>query len=172
MAIDASSQSKADEAITQLIKSLEGLSMHIFLTNTSPGAAMAHWLTDSDTLDSNFSIDRQCELRAFDETKARVKYANHALDIEEIRQHIAMGKMPVSLSMTYSGRVSFTLTEGLQIKKLQFLDVVFEDSASKNDTADDHFDADVAIATGELSKLIPDLMDALGGMVEAEGGAA
>ena len=28
---------------------------------------------------------------------------------------------------------------------------------------DDNFDADVAIATGELSKLIPDLLEALGG---------
>ena len=28
---------------------------------------------------------------------------------------------------------------------------------------DDNFDADVAIATGELSKLIPELLEALGG---------
>ena len=167
IAIDASSQSKADEAITELIKALDGLALQLVNTKMSPGTCMAHWLTDSDNLPEKFSIDRQCELRAFDETKARVKYANHSLDIEEIREHIAQGKMPISLSMTWNSRVSFTLTESMALKKLQFLDVVFEVSTSKSDTAEDHFDADVAIATGELSKLVPDLIAALGGEVSA-----
>ena len=58
------------------------------------------------------------------------------------------------------------LTEGLQIKKVSFLDTVFE--GTKAD--DGGFDTDVAIATGELVKLIPDLIEALGG--EAESGVA
>jgi recombination associated protein RdgC len=62
--------------------------------------------------------------------------------------------------------VSFMLTEGLQIKKIAFLDTVFE--GTKAD--DGGFDTDVAIATGELTKLIPDLIEALGG--EAESGVA
>lgn len=165
IAIDASSQSKADEAITELIKTLDGLALQLVNPQQSPGASMAQWLTNPDNLPEIFSLDRQCELRALDESKARVKYANHSLDIEEIREHIAMGKMPVSLSLTWNDRVSFTLTEGMALKKLQFLDVVFEDTASKGDTAEDHFDADVAIATGELSKLVPDLIAALGGEV-------
>lgn len=167
IAIDASSQSKSDEAITELIKALEGLSLQLVNTKQSPGTSMAQWLTNPENLADIFSIDRQCELRALDESKARVKYANHSLDIEEIREHIAMGKMPVSLAMTWNDRVSFTLTEGMALKKLSFLDVCFEDNQSKGDNAEDHFDADVAIATGELSKLIPDLIAVLGGEVEA-----
>jgi recombination associated protein RdgC len=58
------------------------------------------------------------------------------------------------------------LTEGLQLKKIAFLDTVFE--GSKAD--DGGFDTDVAIATGELSKLLPDLVEALGG--EADSGIA
>ena len=167
IAIDASSQSKAVEAIIKLIKALDGLSLQLVNTQQSPGTSMAQWLTNPDNLPEIFSLDRQCELRAFDKSKARVKYANHSLDIEEIREHIAQGKMPINLAMTWNGRVSFTLTEGMALKKLAFLDVCFEDSASKGDNAEDHFDADVAIATGELSKLVPDLIAALGGEVEA-----
>ena len=48
---------------------------------------------------------------------------------------------------------------------MSFLDTVFE--GTKAD--DGGFDTDVAIATGELVKLIPDLIEALGG--EAESGA-
>lgn len=76
--------------------------------------------------------------------------------------HIRLGKMPTKLALTWNDRVSFVLTEGLALKKLAFLDVCFEDS--KSDTAADQFDADVAISTGELSKLIPDLLEALGGV--------
>ena len=78
-------------------------------------------------------------------------------------QHIAQGKMPTKLALTWSDRVSFVLIDGLQIKKLALLDVAFENAQSKDDGAADHFDADVAIATGELRKLIPELLAALGG---------
>lgn len=164
VAIDAPSQSKADVAITMLIKTFEGLSMALVNTIHSPGYCMSQWLSDSDALQQNFSIDRQCELKACDESKARVKYANHSLDIEEIREHIAQGKMPTSLSMTYDDRVSFTLTDAMTLKKVAFLDSVL-DGVSQDDK-EDAFDADVAIFTGELSKLIPDLIEAMGGEVQ------
>lgn len=165
LTIDASSQSKADEAVTQLVKSLDGLGIQLVNTKTSPSAAMAAWLIeDHDELfiSHSFIIDRECELKASDESKAVVKYGRHPLDIEEVAQHIRMGKMPTKLALTWNDRVSFVLTEGLALKKLAFLDVCFEES--KSDTAADHFDADVAISTGELSKLIPDLFEALGGV--------
>jgi recombination associated protein RdgC len=70
--------------------------------------------------------------------------------------------------MTWNDRVSFVLTEALQIKKLAFLDVVIEGAADSAyaDTKDSGFDTDVAIATGELSGLIPDLLEALGGEMQ------
>ena len=73
------------------------------------------------------------------------------------------GKLPTRLALTWNNRVSFVLTEGLQIKKLAFLDVVMDGASTGKD---DGFDADVAIATGELCKLLPDLIDALGGEME------
>ena len=113
-----------------------------------------------------FTVYRECELKSADEAKAVVRYARHPLDIEEVQAHIAAGKLPTKLAMTWDDRVSFMLTEGLQIKKVSFLDTVFE--GTKAD--DGGFDTDVAIATGELVKLIPDLIEALGG--EAESGVA
>jgi recombination associated protein RdgC len=68
--------------------------------------------------------------------------------------------------MTWNSRVSFVLTDTLALKKIKLLDVVLENS-SPADGADDSFDADVAIATGELQHLLPDLIDALGGQKEA-----
>jgi recombination associated protein RdgC len=158
--IDAGSARVADDTITLLTKTLPGLSAQAVNTAMSPAAAMADWLVGGDA-PSGFTIDRDCELKAADGEKPAVRYARHALDIDEIRGHIGAGKQPTRLALTWNGRVSFVLTDALQIKKLAFLDGVYE--GRKADRSDEAFDADAAIATGELAPLIGDLIDALGG---------
>ncbi len=158
LAIDTASQGRADEITTALVDALPGLSLALVDTQTSPQAAMAHWLRDQEP-PAGFSIDRECELKSAAEDKAVVRYGRHPLDIDEVQAHITAGKLPTKLAMTWDHRVSFVLTEGLQLKKVAFLDTVFEGQAQD----DGGFDVDVAIATGELAKLIPDLVEALGG---------
>ena len=161
--IDAGSQGKADEVMTCLAKSVDGLGAVLVQTTISPVAAMSDWLLSQEP-PAGFSIDRECELKAGDDSKSAVRYSRHALDIEEVQQHITHGKLPTRLALTWEGRVSFVLTEGLQIKKLAFVEGVFQDDASSS--KDDRFDADAAIATGEIRKLIPDLLEALGGEMQ------
>lgn len=162
LALDTASQGRADEVVSLLVESIPGLSVSLLNMKTSPQAAMAHWLADDHDhlyVDHSFIVGRECELKSADEAKATVRYGRHPLDIAEVQQHIQQGKLPTKLALTWDDRVSFVLTEGLQIKKLAFLDSVFE--STKADEGG--FDTDVAIATGELRKLIPDLIEALGG---------
>lgn len=164
LVIDAGSQARADEVVTMLVKSLPGLAVALIDTKVSPTAAMSEWLITQEP-PAGFTVDRECELKAADESKAVVRYTRHPLDTEEVKQYVESGKLPTRLALTWDSRVSFVLTEGLQLKKLAFLDVVFEGASTGKD---DGFDADTAIATGELRKLLPDLLDALGGeMVKA-----
>jgi len=158
--IDASSPARCEEVVSLLIKALDGLVLHLVQSAETPAACMAAWLTDG-VAPEGFSIDRECELKSEDEMKSVVRYARHALDIEEVRQHLAGGKRPTKLAMSYKDRVSFLLTDTLAIKKISFLDLVFEghDKPEK----DEQFDADAVIATGELAELIPALIDGLGG---------
>lgn len=160
LVIDAASQGKADEVLTCLAKSMEGLGAMLLQTTISPVAAMSDWLLSQEP-PAGFSVDRECELKAGDDSKAIVRYSRHALDIEEVQQHVINGKLPTRLAMTWQGRLSFLLTDTFQLKKLAFVEGVFQDDAST--AKDDRFDADAAIATGEIRKLIPDLLDALGG---------
>lgn len=158
--IDATTARRADEIISLLVKTLEGFVVKELHTATSAAAAMCSWLATQD-LPTGFSIDRKCELKATDTSKAVIRYANHALDIDEIRQHIDEGKLPTLLAMTWDERVSFLLTERMQLRKLTFADSVFETVGEK----EDRFDADVAIATGEIRRLLPDLIAALDGEI-------
>lgn len=159
--LDTASASRADTLVSLLVEALPGFSVLPLHTAESPAAVMSAWLLDGEP-PAVFSIDRDCELKTPDEMKSVVRYARHALDTDEVRAHITAGKRPTQLALTWSGRVSFVLTDLGLIKKIAFLDGVFENQPSARD-ADEGFDADAAIATGELSRLIPDLLEALGG---------
>jgi recombination associated protein RdgC len=164
--LDCASAKRAEEAITLLLKALPGLALAPVQTQLAPATAMAHWLLGEE-LPAAFSIDRDCELKAADEMKAAVRYARHALDIEEVRGHIQAGKQPTRLALTWRGRLSFVLTESWQIKRLAFDDVVFESTRGAGASPEESFDADVAITTGELREWLVDVLEALGGELAA-----
>ena len=157
LVVDSGNQGRADEITSALVELLPGLSLALVDTQTSPQAAMAQWLREQEP-PAGFTIDRECELKSPAEDKAVVRYARHPLDIDEVRAHIESGKLPTRLAMSWDGRVSFVLTEGLQLRKVALLDSVLDAQGDEGG-----FDADVAIATGELSRLIADLVEALGG---------
>lgn len=161
LCIEAGSSSAADEVVTALINAAPDLKVQMLQTAESPAACMAAWLLDGVTPE-NFSIDRDCELRGSDEQRAKVRYANHALDIDEVKAHLTSGKMPTRLALSWSERVSFELTDAMVIKKIKFLDLAFEGREAVS--GDEAFDADFALATGELSKLLPSLIQGLGGL--------
>ena len=171
LVIDAGSQGRADEVVALLVKALDGLAVSHLQTELSPASAMTGWLGTGEP-PYNFVIDRECELKSPDEMKSVVRYARHPLDTEEVKQHITQGKVPTRLAMSWLDRVSFVLTESLQVKKLAFLDVVLEArDAGGKPSKDEMFDADAALATGELRRMIPDLIDALGGELAQIGGS-
>lgn len=163
LVIDTSSQARADEVARSLVEQVPaGFALALLNTKTAPQAAMAHWLQSQEPPEG-FTVDRECELKSQGEDKSVVRYANHPLDIQEVLDHINAGLLPTRLALTWDDRVSFTLTQQLQVKGIRFLDSVFESQQAD----EGGFDADVAIATGELGKLIPDLVKALDGELVA-----
>jgi recombination associated protein RdgC len=161
LAIDAASASKAEAVVKLLGEAVPDLPLKLPHTQLSPGVAMTQWLAENEA-PSGFSIDRDCELRLPGEDRATVRYVRHALDGEEIGEHIAAGKQATRLGLTWADRVSFVLTEKLEIKRLQFLDILKEQSEQAED-AEAMFQIEFALMSGELAKLIADLVVALGG---------
>lgn len=166
LAIDAASEAKIDDVITALVRAFDGVQLTLVNTQVTPQTAMANWLaaTDIDTWPAGFAVERECELKSSDEEQSVVRYTRHHLLNDDVRLHIAQGKRPTRLAMSWGGRVAFTLSESMQLRKISFLEGVFND----RDPADKGFDADVALATGELRQLVPALVDALGGELSAE----
>ena len=159
--IDAGSQGKAEALVSMLIKQLpEKLNLHLLQSVEAPSSCMAAWMMDGDTPEG-FTIDRETELKSEDEMKSVVRYGRHALDIAEVREHLSHGKRPTRLALTYKDRISFILTDGLVLKKVAILDLVFE--GTDKPERDEQFDADFFIATEELSALVAAVIEGLGG---------
>ncbi|OAS92991.1 recombination-associated protein RdgC [Achromobacter xylosoxidans] len=162
LVIDTAASSKADEVIGLLSKCVDPFSLENLYVTQSPAAAMTGWLAE-DEAPSNFSIDQDTELRSSGESRAAVRYLRHSIDADDARRHIQSGKQCTRLALTWADRVSFVLTEGLDIKHVAPLDVLKEgnDAVATNDA--EKFDSDMALMTGELAKLLAELVDALGG---------
>ena len=160
--VDASSSTRADEVMEQLKLSLGELPVTLVKTQLAPATAMTQWLAAGHAPGS-FSIDRDCELQAAADERPAVRYVRHNLDSDEVRNHIAAGKSATRLALTWNDRVSFVLTEQLQVKKLVFLDMLKEDAERQADNADDLFAADFTLMCGELAQLLQHLLEVLGG---------
>lgn len=164
--VDASSSARADEVIEQLKVSLNDLPLTLLKTKLAPGTAMTQWLAGGESGGGSFTIDRDCELQASAEERAAVRYVRHNLDSDEVRGHIAQGKMATRLALTWNDRISFVLTEQLHIKRIAFLDILKEDAERQADNADDLFAANFSLMAGELAQLLAHLVEALGGEAE------
>ena len=170
LVVDSASWSRTDEFITALLKTCEGVDVSLVQTVTSPQVAMTKWLLaeTADEWPDNLNVERECVLQSTGEDAATVKFNRHHLANNDVRKHVLEGKLPTALALSWDGRMAFVLTDTMQLKKLQYLDGV----ESHGDQHEDRFDADVALATGNLRLLIEDLVFALGGEMAEEGGAA
>jgi len=162
LAIDAAGEPKAEQFMETLRKADDDLPAVRLDTQSSPSASMRKWITAGE-IDGPFTIDQDLELRAPDASKATVRYARHSLEGKDIRDHIGAGKEPVRLGLTWNDKVSFVLTEQLHIKRLSFLNIIERETAEELDNEDERFDIDFTLMTGELCKLLGDLVKAMGG---------
>lgn len=168
LGVDAASRSAAENMLDALHKALDDLPLKLLNTRNSPSAAMTQWLLEGEAPGA-FSIDQDCELRSLAEEKSAVRYVSHTLDGKDVRDHLTSGKQVTKLALTFDDRVSLILTDKLEVKRLQFLDVIKESNqgqAGDAVSAEEQFDADFALMTGELRRLIPALIEALGGEEE------
>jgi len=161
LVIDAASPKKSGEFLEVLRKSLDEFPFAPLETKRAPAAAMTEWLTAGDA-PPGFSIDRDCELQSPLEERATVRYANHVLtETAEVRNHIAAGKVPTRLALTWRDRVSFVLTDKLEVKRVKLIDVATTENDGEADDAEERFEADFILMTGLLDRFLGELVEAI-----------
>lgn len=160
LVVDASSPARAEDVLEALRDSLDSFPLALLRTERSPCSAMADWLA-ADEAPAGFTIDLECHLRDV-RSDAEVSY-RRALAIDHIQEQVAAGKLPTRLAMTFDDRISFVLTEKLEMKRVDFLDVVRDQLDGQGEDYEAVFNAEFALMTGELGRLLPAVVEALGG---------
>jgi recombination associated protein RdgC len=170
--IDAAGAARAEELVETLRDTLGSLPVQLLDVERSPQMSMASWLMLGDA-PLRFTIDQDLELQSIDKTKATIRYARYPLDGKEIRAHLQSGMYATRLGLTWNDRISFVLTEKLQIKRLDFLDISKEKTDSDGEiSAEEQFELDFILMAGELSKMLSELAEALGGETPRQAVAA
>ena len=157
---------RAEEVVETLRDTLGSFAATLVDTARSPRVSMGAWVSGGE-VGHHFGIDDELELQAADGSRATIRHSRHAFDPAQIRQHLSKGLTPTRLGLTWNGRVSFVLTDKLQVKRLEFLEMEEADQTDQDVDPQEQFDIDFTVMTGELSKLLADLIDALGGPAAA-----
>ena len=160
LVIDTASASKAEEILSALGKAIYPFPVEPLQVTISPGAAMTDWIIRGEAA-ANFSIDQDAELRAGGDKAAVVRYVKHALDSDEIHKHVQGGKQCTRLALTWHEKVSFVLTENLDIKRIAALDILDQAESQMAANEAEKFDGDFTLMCAELNLLLNSLLEAL-----------
>jgi len=130
----------------------------------SPSDVMTQWLQGTRPLPTGFELQDECELREPGDSGGIVRCKGCDLQSEEFKAHLEAGKRVVKLALSWEEKISFIIAEDLTIKRLKFSDVLQEQAQDSGaEDAADRFDADFSILAMELSRLIPQVLEAFGG---------
>ena len=165
--VDSASASKAENLLSSVREAMPPLPASLPRTAMSPHALMTDWLAAGEA-DGDFVLDSDCELKDGSENGGVIRCTRMDLTAEEIRQHLATGKQVTRLGLIWRERIRFTLTDTLQLKKLQFLDVLQEEASQAGDDAPSLFEATFMLVSEELGELVDDLVQALGGLQDSD----
>jgi recombination associated protein RdgC len=154
--VDAAGVPRAESVLETLVATLDSFVPAPLEGARSPHLSMAAWLMQGDA-PFRFAIDDDLELQAPNETKSSVRYVRHPLDGKDIRSHLAAGKYPTRLGLTWNGRVSFVLTDKLCLKRIEFLEIGKDQTEADEVDPAEQFDIDFTVMAGELSALLTDL---------------
>ena len=162
LVVDAVSQNKAEDVLELLRHSLDTFPLALLRTERSPMSAMADWLAGGAP--DGFTLDQDFALQSISEDKARATFKGHDLEETHIDELLAAGNLPIKLAMTFDDRISFVLTESGALKRIDFLDVIRDQvKADEHEDAQSIFDAEFALMTGELLRMLPAVVAAMGG---------
>lgn len=158
--VDTSSTAKVEEVISALGKLLNPFPLLPVQVNISPATAMTDWILSGEP-PVNFTVDQDAELRAGGDKAAVVRYVKHTLEIDDVKKHVQAGKQCTRLALTFNNRVSFVLTENMDIKRVAALDIL--DSPELQGAADaaEKFDGDMTLMCAEVALLLDALMASL-----------
>ena len=164
LVVDAGSAKQAEDLASALRKSIGSLPVRPPVLEQAPAFTFTGWLNESIDLPAAIELGTECELKDPSEDGGVVRCKGLDLRADEIQNHLEAGMQVTRLSLSWDENVSFVLDEEFGIRRLKFGETLQEKLEEVDaDDAAAKFDAAFSLMTLELSRLIPGLLEALGG---------
>lgn len=169
--VDATSHNKAEGLVSKLREALPPFPAALARTVTTARSAMTSWLRDGNA-PGRFMLDSDCVLNdTTDSSGTQITFKRADLVSEEIINHLNTGKEVTSLGLIWDEKIRFILTDTMQIKRIQFLDVLQEEANQAGANGGDAsalFEATFTLVSEEMHQLINELLESLGGLEKAD----
>ena len=163
--VDSAAASKAENLLAKLREALGGLKAQLAHTRQTPSALMTEWLLRGHAA-GRFELDDIASLRGAGDVPPEIRIKRQDLTAEEVAGHVRCGKIVSELGLVWDERVAFVLTSEFTLKRIQYLDVLQEAAENHGDNAADLAAASQLIVSANLSALIGELVELMGGWQE------
>lgn len=160
IAVATSSVASAESVLEVLNRSVDGLRFALMSAAIPIELQMSTWLQNGEA-PAALSLDDSCELRNVAMGRRRIRYTEVPLDREDIRTQLSEGMVPTQVALTWDQRLSFVLTDRMDLRKLELLDVVRDGRECPTDK-EAAFASSFALETAEYGRLIAELRTILG----------
>ena len=164
--VNQSNSNKAENFVSQLRQALGSLPASLPRTNESPTTLMTAWLEQGEAA-GNFELDSDCELKGVGDAAPVIKISKQDLAADEVKQHLEYGKVCTQLGLIWNEQVRFIFSEDMSLKRIQYLDMLQEEASNQGDDMESLMTATQIIMTQNLSLLIHELIEHLGGLQAA-----
>jgi len=162
LVLDSSSRKSAENTLTQIREALGSFPAVPLAPEEGPRVLMTDWLANGN-LPAGLALGDECELRdPATASGSKAKCTRQDMDSEEVKEHLRNGKQVFQLALVFDERMSFVLGEDLIVRKLKFLDVVMDELGDSHPDAAAEADANFALLTLELERLLSKLAEWFG----------
>ena len=161
--VNQSNSNKAENLVSKLRQALGSLPTTLPRTNVSPTSLMTQWLEQGEAA-GNFELDSDCTLVGVGDNAPILKVKRQDVTAEEIKNHLEHGKICTQLGLVWNEQIRFILNENLSFQRIQYLDMLQEEAANQGDDMESLFTASQIIMTQNISLMIQELFENLGGL--------
>lgn len=156
--LDTTTDKQAELALNLLREGLGSLPVIPLNTQLAPVQVMTEWAMQQPPAD--FNLLDSCELRDADDDNAIMRCRGQDLASDEIQQLLVAGKRVTQLGLSWQEQLSFTLTDTLMLKSLNFAEHLQQEAVDVNPDQDPliALDAEFMLMSNTLMPLIDQLI--------------
>ncbi|MEZ1440140.1 recombination-associated protein RdgC [Pseudomonas shirazica] len=161
--VNNASAKRAEDLLSTLREVMGSLPVRPVTVKIAPSATLTDWLKTGQASEGFHVLD-ECELHDTHDEGGSVRCKRQDLTSDEIKNHLATGKVATKLSLAWQDKLSFVLDDKLVIRRVKFEELLQEQAVQDGgEDALAQADATFVLMMMTFAEFLPALYESLGG---------